>query len=306
MKKVIALMLVIAMLTFTLTVSAVSASAETAEMTETADYTIGDVDKDSSVTIIDSTLIQRFLANVNIDENVKTTLPTLGDVDLDGDVNILDATSIQKELINTTPVTETTVPTDAQATKPDNARSCYNALKAYGLDNTRIAALLTVFDWQSSIDPMTVEGTYTKTFDLTTNYLTEDYISYEAGVQPGEAYSYISDDGNEVHYCPGIGLLGWADDKASELKAYAADRNADWRSITVQIDAIINGVGLHSNLDNYKNMNINSVEEAVQYAHGALIYGYDWGIKDSRTDDTLYNRADTWLTQCETWSADDV
>lgn len=301
MKKVTALMLMITVLTLT-SVFAVSASAETVE---TADYTVGDVDKDGSVTVIDSTLIQRFLVDIEIDEKVKTTLPTLGDVDLSGDVNVLDSTSIQKRLISTTmSVNETTASTAAQTTKLDNARLCYDTFKNYGLDNTHIAALLTVFDWASSIDPATVEGTYTKSFDLTTDYITEDYEDYTADVPYSEAYSYISDDGKEIHYCPGIGLLGWTNDKASELKTYAADRGKDWRNLSVQLDAIINGIGLNSNLDEFKHMNINNVEEAVQYAHGALIYGYDWGIKDSRTDDTVFNRIDTWLAQCEAWSAD--
>ena len=298
MKKIVALMLVITMLTFA-SVFAVSASAETAE-----NYTVGDVDKDGSVTIVDGTLIQRFLVNIDIDEKVKTTLPTLGDVDLSGDVNILDSTSIQKELINTMSVNETTASTGAQATKLDNARLCYDTFKAYGLDDAHIAALLTVFDWQSCIDPATVEGTYTKSFDLTTDYLTEGYENYNADTTDtahNEAYSHISEDGKEIHYCPGLGILGWSED---DLKKYAEDRGEDWRNLNLQLDAVINGIGLSSNLDNYKNMTINSVEEAVQYAHGALIYGYTWGIKDSRTDDTLYNRADTWLTQCEAWSAD--
>ena len=298
MKKIVA-MLVITMLTLT-SVFAVSASAETAE---TANYTVGDVDKDGSVTVIDSTLIQRFLVSIDIDEKVKTTLPTLGDVDLSGDVNVLDSTSIQKGLIGNMSVNETTASTGAQTTKLDNARLCYDTFKAYGLDDTRIAALLTVFDWASSIDPATVEGTYTKSFGLTTDYLTEGYEDYTAdttSTSHNEAYSRISDDGKEIHYCPGLGILGWSDD----LKKYAEDRGEDWRSLRLQLDAVINGIGLSSNLDDYKHMTINSVEEAVQYVHGALIYGYNWGIKDSRTDDTLYYRADTWLTQCEAWSAD--
>lgn len=300
MKKITALVLMITVLTLT-SVFAVSASAETAE---TADYTVGDVDKDGSVTVIDSTLIQRFLVDIEIDEKIKTTLPTLGDVDLSGDVNVLDSTSIQKRLIGNMLVNETAVSTGAQATKLDNARLCYDTFKAYGLDDIHIAALLTVFDWQSCIDPETVEGTYVKSFDLTTNYITEGYEDYTADVPHSEAYSYISDDSKEVHYCPGIGLLGWTNDKASELKTYAADRGEDWRNLSVQLDAIINGIGLNSNLDEFKHMNINNVEEATRYVHGALIYGYKWGIKDSRTDDTVFNRIDIWLAQCEAWSAD--
>ena len=300
MKRILAFIFAIAIITSA--VFAISASAETAE---TAEYAIGDVDKDRDITVIDSTLIQRFLVDIDIDEEVKTTLPTLGDVDFDGDINILDSTSIQKKLvyIPTTSVNETTVSTGAQTTKLDNAKLCYNAFKAYGLDNTHIAALLAVFDWQSNIDPMTVEGEYTKSFNLATDYLTESFIKYTADVPHSEAYSYISEDSNEIHYCPGIGLLGWSEE---DLKKYAEDRDEDWRNLDLQIDAVINGIGLHSNLDGYKNMNINTVEEAVKYAQGALIYGYEWGIKDSRTDDTLYNRTDTWLAQCETWSADDI
>lgn len=301
MKKAMSFLLLIMLFT---AVFAVSASAETVEKTN---YAVGDVDKDGSVTVIDSTLIQRFLVDIDIDEEIKTTLPTLGDVDLSGDVNVLDSTSIQKGLIGNIrnmSVNETAVSTGAQTTKLDNARLCYDTFKAYGLDDIRIAALLTVLDWQSCIDPKTVEGTYVKSFDLTTDYLTEGYEEYTADTTDtshDEAYSRISDDGKEVHYCPGLGILGWSED---DLKKYAEDRGEDWRNLSVQLDAIIDGIGLNSDLDNYKSMNINSVEEAVQYVHGALIYGYDWGIKDSRTDDTVFNRIDTWLAQCEAWSAD--
>ncbi|MBQ8859713.1 MAG: CHAP domain-containing protein [Ruminococcus sp.] len=53
---------------------------------------IGDVDQDSSVTIIDSTLIQMYMASI---ESLTEEQKALADVDGDGDVSVLDSTKIR-------------------------------------------------------------------------------------------------------------------------------------------------------------------------------------------------------------------
>ena len=67
--------------------------APTEQPTETSGYYLGDVNGDNAVDVIDSTLIQRYLASVTYPE---TCVMMHGDVDGDGVVTILDATYISR------------------------------------------------------------------------------------------------------------------------------------------------------------------------------------------------------------------
>ena len=58
-------------------------------------YVLGDADKDGEVTILDATHIQRFLADLESEENIDMDT---ADADSDGEVTILDATRIQRFL----------------------------------------------------------------------------------------------------------------------------------------------------------------------------------------------------------------
>ena len=63
------------------------------------DYTpsvlIGDADRDGSVTILDATRIQRFIAELEPEENIDMIA---ADADRDGSVTVVDATRIQRVL----------------------------------------------------------------------------------------------------------------------------------------------------------------------------------------------------------------
>jgi C1A family cysteine protease len=64
-------------------------------LTRTKEPLIGDVDRDGTITIIDATCIQRYLAGyTDFDDDQKT----LADVDRDGKPTIVDATRIQRKL----------------------------------------------------------------------------------------------------------------------------------------------------------------------------------------------------------------
>ena len=60
------------------------------------DYiTIGDVDGDGSLTVVDVTFLQRYIAGVSVSSFNKIA----ADVDRDGDVTIVDAALIQRHLV---------------------------------------------------------------------------------------------------------------------------------------------------------------------------------------------------------------
>lgn len=63
--------------------------------TEPSSNTLGDVDGDGEVTIIDATFIQRYNVNMEIPIS-EETLRKCGDVDGDGEVSVIDATFIQR------------------------------------------------------------------------------------------------------------------------------------------------------------------------------------------------------------------
>ena len=87
--SVIAFLLIISMLL--VPVNAMAAQVDTAAAGE-ADFKLGDVDNDGTVTILDATAIQRFLAEMR----VPSFNEAAADTDSSGDVDITDATRIQR------------------------------------------------------------------------------------------------------------------------------------------------------------------------------------------------------------------
>lgn len=85
----IAFLLIISMLL--VPVNAMAAQVDTAAAGE-ADFKLGDVDNDGTVTILDATAIQRFLAQLS----VQSYNEAAADTDSSGDVDITDATRIQR------------------------------------------------------------------------------------------------------------------------------------------------------------------------------------------------------------------
>lgn len=85
----IAFLLIISMLL--VPVNAMAAQVDTASAGE-ADFKLGDVDNDGTVTILDATTIQLFLAEMR----VLSFNETAADTDSSGDVDITDATRIQR------------------------------------------------------------------------------------------------------------------------------------------------------------------------------------------------------------------
>ena len=61
---------------------------------------LGDADKDSALTVLDATHIQRYLVGLVGEAEIDLTA---ADFDGDGDVTILDATAIQRNLVGLTP-----------------------------------------------------------------------------------------------------------------------------------------------------------------------------------------------------------
>ena len=58
---------------------------------------LGDIDMDGEVTIMDATLVQKYIAHL---EDLTDQQKRLADVNGDGEITILDATEIQKMLAN--------------------------------------------------------------------------------------------------------------------------------------------------------------------------------------------------------------
>lgn len=65
-------------------------------------YPVGDLDGDDELTIIDATVLQRWIAELEYPMKAKFDRNFMGDYDDDGDVTILDATAIQRNLVGQT------------------------------------------------------------------------------------------------------------------------------------------------------------------------------------------------------------
>ena len=58
---------------------------------------MGDVDGDGEVTVMDATLVQKYIVNL---ETLTDSQLKVADVNGDGEVSVLDATEIQKIVVN--------------------------------------------------------------------------------------------------------------------------------------------------------------------------------------------------------------
>ena len=58
---------------------------------------IGDVDGDGEVTVMDATLVQKYIASL---ETLTDSQFNVADVNGDGEISVLDATQIQKIVVN--------------------------------------------------------------------------------------------------------------------------------------------------------------------------------------------------------------
>ncbi|MCH5299420.1 MAG: starch-binding protein [Ruminococcus sp.] len=76
--------------------SSETASSEASSPIEGIDYTLGDVNADGNINIIDATLVQKYAINIS---DLTETQRLAADVNKDGEVDINDATEIQKYTI---------------------------------------------------------------------------------------------------------------------------------------------------------------------------------------------------------------
>lgn len=90
MKKYSKALLSILLITMIISFSIISVHANIAEPP-----LVGDVDRDFDVTILDATMIQRFLAAITEPDSLDLAL---ADADADGEMTIIDATAIQRHL----------------------------------------------------------------------------------------------------------------------------------------------------------------------------------------------------------------
>ena len=270
---------------------------------------LGDVDGDHTASVIDATFLQRYLSNIKIPGLCRIGEPVILDMVLDEQ------------------------PTDRMT----NARLCYDTFKAYGLDDTHIAGLLAVLDMNSLMSPNAIESSYIssvsgKTDGTIDNYAFDPYMKqllyngYDAQLSNLDkdaldaycgrlfdsygfdinksAFSYTDKDGT-VHYCPGIGLLGWTGTNGIELMKFAdtCGNHRHWYDLDVQLEAIIRGIGLSNSLEGYKNLELTDVRDAAVCAHASLVYSYPWGThRVPFAGDMLNEKADEWYVQCREWS----
>lgn len=271
---------------------------------------LGDVDGDHTASVIDATFLQRYLSNIKIPGLCRIGEPVILDVVLDEQ------------------------PTDRMT----NARLCYDTFKAYGLDDTHIAGLLAVLDMNSSMSSTAIEGSYIslvsgKTDGTVDNYAFDPYMKqllynrYDAQLSNLDkdaldayckrlfdsygfdinknAFSYTDKDG-AVHYCPGIGLLGWTGANGIELMKFAdtCGSHMHWYDLDTQLEAIIRGLGRSDSLEGYKNLALSDAHDAAACAYSSLTYSFSWGERHvpSVTENILDEKADEWYVQCCKWS----
>ncbi|MBQ9679150.1 MAG: carbohydrate-binding domain-containing protein [Ruminococcus sp.] len=123
--KPIAILLSILITVMMLPMTAASAAETDAVQTAADELLLGDADLDGEITILDATVIQRFLVGI---VEMSDEAQLAADVDGDGEPTILDATLIQRWLVGITvncdvgePITSEVTPTEAETVAPTEA-----------------------------------------------------------------------------------------------------------------------------------------------------------------------------------------
>jgi hypothetical protein len=93
-KKTIAVILSV-LLTLSMVIPTLAVSAADTDTSTAATLILGDADLDGSVTVLDATRVQRYLADMT---TLSDEAKLAADADEDGDVTIMDATAIQRWL----------------------------------------------------------------------------------------------------------------------------------------------------------------------------------------------------------------
>ena len=223
-----------------------------------------------------------------------------------------------------------------------NAKLCYSAFKAYGMDDDHIAGLFGNIQSESSFIPSRLESDYTSTcgvsdevnmnelgpkkkkalygnattytrdtmdYDGVESYWQKMYTSYGGSGIYTDAYYIESPSGRRVH-APGVGLHGFTGGAFQDLMEFADRPENDgrnWWDLDVQLEHLLrepdNG-GYMRSLKPYKEMSVPDAGTAAAYVFSSWEYGYSWGtIYSNWAKGDRESQATSWRTKIVNWKA---
>ena len=223
-----------------------------------------------------------------------------------------------------------------------NAKLCYSAFKAYGMDDDHIAGLFGNIQSESSFIPSRLESDWTSScgvsdevnmndlgpkkkkalygnattftrdtmdYDGVESYWQKMYASYGYSNIYTDAYYIESPSGRRVH-APGVGLHGFTGGAFQELMEFAdrpENNGRNWWDLDLQLEHLLrepdNG-GYMRSLKPYKEMSVPDAATASSYVFSSWEYGYSWGTLYSNY--AISGRADnatSWRTKIVNWKA---
>lgn len=229
---------------------------------------------------------------------------------------------------------------DSNTRMIENAKLCYSAFKAFGMDDDHIAGLFGNIQSESHFDPTELEADYTSVCGIsdesytfgpkklaiwygsatthsraTMNYSgIEEYwgkmkAAYGSTSIYDDAY-YIHDLSGKAYHAPGIGLHGFTGGSVDDLmefcdKSENAGRN--WWDLDLQLEYFIRGPengGYGRSLAKYRDLSIPDAATGARYVFASWEYGNEWGSTYSNwAFGSRDSQASEWRTRIVEWKA---
>lgn len=199
---------------------------------------------------------------------------------------------------------------DVDAATLENAKYVYSVFHTLGLSDAKIAGVLGNWSIESSVDSATIEGIYDEHHNVNGPKHQEalaDLSAYTVNVlfpMYGDSINQsayrASGAGQDGKYYPGLGLGQFTGPAGYSLVAFADGASKEWYELDVQLAYCLSPEGYRPSFFP------NWIEDGdtMTAADAARYFLVNWEGIDNGTHPQRQAKAEYWLTEMATWTAD--
>lgn len=199
---------------------------------------------------------------------------------------------------------------DVDAATLENAKYVYSVFHTLGLSDAKISGVLGNWSIESSVDSATIEGIYDEHHNVNGPKHQEalaDLSAYTVNVlfpMYGDSINQsayrASGAGQDGKYYPGLGLGQFTGPAGYSLVAFADGANKEWYELDVQLAYCLSPDGYRPSFfpDWIEDGDTMTAADAARY------FLVNWEGIDNGTHPQRQAKAEYWLTEMATWTAD--
>lgn len=184
---------------------------------------------------------------------------------------------------------------DIDAQTVANAQKIYSVYKSMGFDDVQIAGVLGVWQYESHLDPTSIEAIFDEPFAIGP----KKQKAIDVGFMTSK---YVPDYDYQYDFPAGIGLSGFTATANTELREYAKSKNKNWYDLDIQIAYAIDVYYYGKNWfkTTYKSTKYTDINTATN----DFLRTYARGAEDTKTLPDRQKFAEKWYALMGEWSID--